>query len=303
MVAPPSGDSTATQAHPLVRAANAAATGFVDRWPTLLFLTGTIYVAAPELAGANGDVLGLPKAVLFGAGALALLIGTIAAETRIHQRSEMEKALARREGEAVSLRAENECLKEAPRSFCRLSLELLARDLDYWSNERISLFRRRRDQGGFELIGRYSARHDFRSHTREVYPEEGCLGEAWQNGWACESGLPLLTPSDDAWIDAQKRNWKIPPATARQMTMKSRTYVAIRIAGGTGLDASGVIVFESLDCLGDDNLVEASKARVPVLEVLQAKVEEPSTLAHLRGLLNVAESLAAPALPDNGSVR
>ena len=104
------------------------------------------------------------------------------------------------------------------------------------SNGRASLFLGRDDH--FVLVGRSSPMLKFgQSYGRDTYPiNSGLLGEAWNVGSA--EDVDLGDPGNDPaapkarWLARQKR-WGVEESVASKFVMRSRAYVAVRIATTT----------------------------------------------------------------------
>jgi len=114
------------------------------------------------------------------------------------------------------------------------------------SNGRASLFLGRDDH--FVLVGRSSPMLKFgQSYGRDIDPiNSGLLGEAWNVGSA--EDVDLGDPGNDPaaprarWLARQKK-WGVEETVARRFVMRSRAYVAVRIAHNDV--RLGVVVLES----------------------------------------------------------
>lgn len=234
-----------------------AADGVREWHPTVLVVVGTIL-----MAGWNHEAA-------FWFGAVVFLAGTVLSVRRQRAYETLREAyttLERQSNEVAS--ASKAALDRRDAVISALScceLAFLGQQLKYYSSERITLFRPA--PGGFTLVARWSMHPRYRASGREFYPLcEGCLGEAWNWGFAAEIGLPDPKSALEEWLAVSKTKWHIPRQTAQEFTMKSRTYVAIRLEGGTGREPLGVIVFESerttADLVGDTS---------PVLDLTKLK--------------------------------
>jgi len=146
----------------------------------------------------------------------------------------------------MRLRRESEKAQLNARAVARLinsQLDIICSSLGHLSTERVTLFVRVNSH--FEVAGRWSAHPGLRGKTRQQYPEEGCLGEAWAQGKSVVVDLPDPKSDLEAWLKKQAA-LGVSSETALAMTMRSRNYAGFRIDDPrTGRDPSGVVVFES----------------------------------------------------------
>jgi len=210
-------------------------------WPSLLQGVGGVLLVVAGLTDSKHRVIvlpgHLPQSIPFWAGFACVLIGGVVAAIRQPDRA----ALARR---IVTLERQVQSGNEALRSLRRSELSLLARQLGYFSTERISLFAHDRD--GFVLVARHSANPRFEAPGRTRYPlGEGCLGKAWDDGSAAVVDLPDPAQDPTDWQRALLDRWNMPLETSAALVMKARTCIAIRIDTAGARAPIGVVVFES----------------------------------------------------------
>lgn len=210
-------------------------------WPSLLQGVGGVLLVVAGLTDSKHRVIvlpgHLPQTIPFWSGFACVLIGGTVVAIRQPSRA----ALARR---VATLERQVQSGEEALRSLRRSELSLLARQLGYFSSERISLFAL--DHDGFVLAARHSANPRFEAPGRTRYPlGEGCLGKAWDEGSAVLVDLPDPASDPTGWQRALLDRWNMPLETSAALVMKARTCIAIRIDTAGALTPIGVVVFES----------------------------------------------------------
>lgn len=217
-------------------------------WPQALVVLGGVILALTNLRTSDGGVPLLfwhpAAAAVFVVGAACFVVGSLFVYRARHREANLD-------AEVGALRIANGELQrrlglwgEVTEQLFRAELELLAKELNYWSSERISLFVQ--DADHLVRVARVSANPTFRQGGRSAYPlHEGCLGEAFERGEAEDVELPDPRADLEAWKGVLWERWRIPPETANGLTMKSRTCIARRIDASPGKDAFGFIVFES----------------------------------------------------------
>ncbi|MCW2601297.1 MAG: hypothetical protein JWM02_3126 [Frankiales bacterium] len=189
---------------------------------------------------------------LFRSGVAALLIGSWIIVAR-----ELRRGRRLRDLECVALRATES--ERALASLARDEVRRLANSLQLFSNGRVSLFRAH-DDDHFDLVARYSA-DPSKDHGpgRGRFPiDEAVLGQAWRTQRVFPPPLPAPGPVNAApflqWLDAQER-LGLPRHEAEALTLRARTYGAVRIdSGGHSL---GVIVFEDTRGRNDESALGA----------------------------------------------
>ena len=96
-------------------------------------------------------------------------------------------------------------------------------------------------------IGRYASNPDFQSNGRSSYPiKEGCIHDAWSNGWLYHNGFPDPNANRDDYVQ-HHIGLGIPRDTAEKLTMKSRLYCGCRVMDQNGKKPIAVVVIESTD--------------------------------------------------------
>ncbi|MBA2283075.1 MAG: hypothetical protein H0W25_17835 [Acidimicrobiia bacterium] len=130
----------------------------------------------------------------------------------------------------------------------RTELHELLEQLGLNSNGRVSLFLD--TATALALVGRYSAMPTFdRTTGRAEYPyDEGVIGKAWEKGAWEEPRLSNPgardAPANPRWIDQQCGRYNLPRDEVQTMTMRSRSYAAIRLECGGRL--VGVLIAEDV---------------------------------------------------------
>lgn len=112
--------------------------------------------------------------------------------------------------------------------------------------ERITLYVQ--DSGKcFVPVGRYASNPDNQSRGRTSYPiNQGCIHEAWANGWYFDDSFPDPVEDSTGYI-AKHAMFGVPKTTADKLTMKSRQYCGCRIMDERGKHPIAVLVVESTD--------------------------------------------------------
>jgi len=225
------------------------ALGFLAEWvPVVLTVAGTGLLAAAPLVHDPHLTRSFrhPTASdwLFRTGFLALLVGTVSIVVRDRQRS----AAART---AVGWQSRAETAELALARLAREELRLLADALRVYSDGRVSLFRAHDDEH-FDLVARYSPNPTFdHGPGRGRYPmAEGALGQAWERqrvlGRSLPSAGPVAGPASSKWVEDQQRRFGVPVEVSQGMTMRARTYAAVRLDQVGAGRCLGVLVFEDV---------------------------------------------------------
>jgi hypothetical protein len=175
----------------------------------------------------GGLVLGVPA-----------YIATAVQLRRIQRRADRADHYEQRAGRAEYVVASIAC------ALVRELFDLLPLD----TASRVSLFL---DTGtALTLLARHSPNTRYcRCTGQATYPHDrGVLGRAWNLGAAEEKGLasPGQTRDerpDERWIEQQHGRWGIPREEAAALTMRSRSYAAVRLAEPNGRPL-GVLIVE-----------------------------------------------------------
>lgn len=249
-------------------------------WPQALVVLGGLLLAFTSLRGSDGGVPFFrwrPSAVaVFCLGAAFFVAGNVYVYRARHREADLDTEVAAlRTTKGELQRRLGELGREMEKLF-RAELEILAKELRYWSSERITLFVQDADQ--LLRVARCSANQTYRQSGRSAYPlQEGCLGKALERGDAADVELPDPKADLDAWKAAQWERWRIPASTASALTMRSRTVIARRIDASPGNDAFGLIVFESESSASSIDQMYPSATNRPVLDpdALEKKLKGP----------------------------
>ena len=122
----------------------------------------------------------------------------------------------------------------------RALIDIFDGDEDALKAARISVYVEQ--HGRFVLLGRWAKNEKFRRVGRLSIPsDKGLIGIAWgnQRGVATVNTLPA---DREAWVSDQHTRHGLDEATARNLTMQSRSIGAVRIDGSR---KSGIFVIES----------------------------------------------------------
>jgi hypothetical protein len=263
-------------------------------WPIAMSVLGTALLAiagvSPHAMFELGDDKHSWRPPLVAAGIVCWAAATLVGGRRQRRLDRLQNENAEHEQHASA----------GARAVLRLifhELEALRVLAGHFSNERVSLFRCEGDC--FILIGRRSAGPTYdRSAGRSSYPlAEGCLGRAWRDGSAEETGLPTAGSGaswDPAWVAAQG-NWGLPEQTALALRMPSCSYVAFRI--DTPQRAVGVLVFESVNTVQQGE--QTGSPALLAIAALEPRAREASN--RLAALLRASEfippAIVAQLLP------
>lgn len=138
-------------------------------------------------------------------------------------------------------------LRKVPVKLLTNFLIYLANELEFTERYRISLYIHRGNS--FFRLSRFSRNPNYNRTGRKLYPEdEGCLADAWERG---ASVVQLPDPKN--WEEYKKEledKHNIDGDVADKLTMKSRSYVGIRLTDPRTNAHRGVVVFESTKATG-----------------------------------------------------
>jgi hypothetical protein len=241
-------------------------------WPYTCNVLGACGLGLLGAANDKGRIVlpitswSLSKDLVGWGGALLLAIGMVGLYRRGRQLGDLKRRVAQAEQRSgISERV--------VRALSRVELNILSDSLGHQSSERVSLFVPA--PGGFVLVARWTKDPTLAEGSQTIYAEgQGCLWKAWQDGYAEEVNLPDPRNDLKGWVDEQVARWNVPRDRAEAMTMRSRTYVAIRIEDrSTGRLPAGVVIFESRLTPN-----EATRARLKPDDIKQAVLREEPRL-------------------------
>ena len=138
-------------------------------------------------------------------------------------------------------------LIENANSLCAGYLQDLGRLIGFGdaqpNTERITLYVHD-SESGFQQVGRFSFNQSYVKPGRRRYPDtQGCIGKAWENGWATENH-PQFEDDGDAWVKSCAVSG-VPKTTAVKLNMKSCCYVACTVRISSNDPPNGILVIES----------------------------------------------------------
>lgn len=130
-------------------------------------------------------------------------------------------------------------------------LALMAKSLNFTTNERISVYRHEKDR--FVIIGRYSLHHHYNTIRLKEYPDDqGFISKAWLSptGELYINNIPkenqLKTPKNPYYASINGQ-CVIDFERLKQMRMKSRNYFLKTLNDLEDTNRLAIIVFESID--------------------------------------------------------
>ncbi len=125
---------------------------------------------------------------------------------------------------------------------CSLHLAGLIRRMGLGENDRISIYKH--NGTGFWRIARHSSHPDYARPGRSIYPDDqGCMGEAFREGYAFEESLPAKW---SAYNTKLSNRWNMGNDVIDQLTMRSRSIAAFALHRPIGGRRFAIIVFESM---------------------------------------------------------
>jgi hypothetical protein len=125
---------------------------------------------------------------------------------------------------------------------CSLHLAGLLRRMGLEENDRISIYKH--NGTSFWRVARHSSNPDHARPGRSIYPDnQGCMGEAFRQGFSCDESLPANT---QAYVTRLSEKWGIPREAIDQLTMRARSIAAFALARPISGRRFAIIVFESV---------------------------------------------------------
>lgn len=148
--------------------------------------------------------------------------------------------------------------------FRRFLLKILATDLNFGNNHRISVYIYQDD--GFVNYCRYSSNPLYTKPGRPIIPkDESVLKEAWENGRAIGKGA-----------GHKRRGPKVNKAQSYVYTMKSMNLLGLRIKSLDPLNHLGVVIFESTknDQLDSEKNIQIIEKHIDLLRYILSDVDK-----------------------------
>lgn len=215
-----------------------------DRWGQALSVMGGLILAGYQLAKADSFL----EWFVFGIGAAAFLVGNIVLFQQAPSITKLkEKVTALRRRLKASDEANAQLAERAQLAYRQAVdplLRGLAETLKFGETERISVYK---DAGGlFSMLGRSSLNPRYDQQGRRSYPDsEGCIADAYLNGFAFDDNIPDPALSMSAYCDYMLKKWKIDISVCMGLRMRTRNIAASALYGPSSKKTIGVIVFES----------------------------------------------------------
>jgi hypothetical protein len=207
------------------------------QWPQLVSIIGGVGISAveilPTLYNEDWSVIHRRTAYAFWLSMICIIVGGIASIIRT-QRAE------------VLLRRMHDFEEDYPQ-IINDQLSILANQvLKLEDTDRISIYKH--DGRAFIKLGRYSKNPEYAKQGRSIYPDnEGCIGEAWLNGFSFIDGLPDPAQDLENYLERLKQDYRIAKEVARNFKMKSRNFAAYAIEDSKGDRRIAIIVVESVN--------------------------------------------------------
>jgi hypothetical protein len=258
-----------------------------DRWGQALTVLGGVILAGYELTEAKSFL----EWFFFILGSMIFLIGSIVIFRQapsITKQMDKINSLRRRLRMAEEAYAQlTERAQLANRQVIDPKLQKLAEKLGFGDTDRISVYK---DAGGlFSMLGRFSVNPRYNLQGRRSYPDsEGCIGDAYLNGFAFDDNVPDPDESMGAYCDHMLKRWRIDGKVCTNLRMKPRNIAASALYGSSSRRRIGVIVFES---------TQINKFTRPIIkEVLNAP--ETKEIEELAGQLEIVKTSIQTALEE-----
>ncbi len=192
-----------------------------------------------------------PTGLIFIGSALSTAVG---GREVLKEKERAKKLHLEDKGRVKTLQKEvarlEELLGEVEKDYFKtfeIQLEALYKSLNFSGTERISIYRHNGQH--FLLLGRYSKNPNYSKRGRAIYFDyEGCIGEAWDKGKACDYNIPDSITNETGYLQRMKSRWGLHENIVQKFTMKSRSFAAYAIDNfQIPLKRTAVIVFESLE--------------------------------------------------------
>lgn len=109
---------------------------------------------------------------------------------------------------------------------------------------RVSIYQHDPQRGKFIPVGRRSSNPELEEWGRPEYPDNyGIIREAWTGQKVFKF---RLSGDPEEWAEEQNRLYDVPLEVARNIRMKSRSYIGLRIDYGPAATKVGIAILESL---------------------------------------------------------
>ena len=178
--------------------------------------------------------------VLFSA--VGALVGQIATAKRSHRVTDLLAERDELKSSLLRIQSLEEEVQQKYNDLSALHLAGLMHRMGLDGNDRVSIYKH--NENSFYRIARHSSNPIHARPGRSIYPHnEGCMGEALQEGIAFEENLPANSTSYETRL---MQRWQMQQETIRNLTMRSRSLAAFALHRPVGGRRFAIIVFESM---------------------------------------------------------
>lgn len=232
------------------------ATRIRDYWPPILVAVGAIGLSLLNMKRGN-SALAVPlhpdRWMIVLLAGIVIFLGECVGIHRQKRLSALEQDFE--ESELALSRA-----LAAVEKLARIELVSIARELNYYSDERLSLFSFAGDH--FELVARYSDHPEHNDAARRSYGVHGgCLGKAWEHDRAALIVSVARDQDGDQW-EREHATSGLPLPVVKELRMPVRTVIACRVNDPRDAEPPlGVFVMESVRA-NDAQLVPGAQGAV-----------------------------------------
>lgn len=179
-----------------------------------------------------------------------------------------EYKFTRIQKEKAKLENDLQGFKEAHKKILLENLVLLSNKCSFGQKERVSVYIYAKN--GFKLVGRYSKSNNLANQGRGgYYPlKGGVIANAWDTGESKICDLPDPETDLVSWCNKLNAKFGTPVETLKELSMKARSYYALRISHGHKNIA--ILVLEGLrpKAFNLTNLTQIKEHHIPQITAI-----------------------------------